>query len=523
MAGRAAGCHLPVVVRAQGNRRAAKLLYLSVSLAMARKDKRDKGLHVNVSFLQELLNTIAEQGRQLLPRSLGGADPQDDITELADALVSVRGEASGVAIAREILNRYRALSAEERHAFLEFLAETLQPDPNAAARAAKAYLDSPGEASMSALQAAVESPRQEFFRRLNLAPGATAEIVAMRLDLLQSVADEPALARVEADLKHLLSSWFNRGFLVLRRIDWQTPAAILEKIIAYEAVHEIQGWDDLRRRLDPTDRRCFAFFHPSLIDEPLIFVEVALTNAIPDSIHSVLDEAPKADGVGDKPTTAVFYSISNCQEGLRGISFGNFLIKQVVEDLVKERGSLKTFVTLSPVPRFAQWLEEQVADEESALITAVDRGRLAVLEDPAWADDPAQADAVKPTLMRLAAHYFLNEKTTDGRPIDPVARFHLGNGARLERINWLGDTSAKGLREAHGLMVNYRYELRDIEKNHEAYENDATVATSKQVTALLKPERARAEPSKLLQLPMLRTRTVTADKPEPSDKEQGAD
>jgi malonyl-CoA decarboxylase len=478
---------------------------------------------VNVSFLQELLNTIAEQGRQLLPRSLGGADPQDDITELADALVSVRGEASGVAIAREILLRYRALSPEERHAFLEFLAETLQPDPNAAARAAKAYLERPSEASMSALQAAVESPRQEFFRRLNLAPGATAEIVAMRLDLLESMPGEPALARVEVDLKHLLSSWFNRGFLVLRRIDWQTPAAILEKIIAYEAVHEIQGWDDLRRRLDPTDRRCFAFFHPSLIDEPLIFVEVALMNAIPDSIHSVLDEAPKTDGIADKPTTAVFYSISNCQEGLRGISFGNFLIKQVVEDLVKERSSLKTFVTLSPVPRFAQWLEEQPAGEDNTLITAMDRGRLAVLDDPAWADDPAQAETVKPTLMRLAAHYFLNEKTAEGRPIDPVARFHLGNGARLERINWLGDTSAKGLREAHGLMVNYRYELRDIEKNHEAYENDGTVASSKQVTALLKPERARTEPSKLLQLPMLRTRTVTADKPVPSDKEQGAD
>ena len=207
---------------------------------------------------------------------------------------------------------------------------------------------------MSALQAAVESPRQEFFRRLNLAPGATAEIVAMRLDLLESMPGSRRWRASRCDLKHLLSSWFNRGFLVLRRIDWQTPAAILEKIIAYEAVHEIQGWDDLRRRLDPTDRRCFAFFHPSLIDEPLIFVEVALMDAIPDSIHSVLDEAPKTDGIADKPTTAVFYSISNCQEGLRGISFGNFLIKQVVEDLVKERTSLKTFVTLSPVPRFAQ-------------------------------------------------------------------------------------------------------------------------------------------------------------------------
>ena len=317
---------------------------------------------MNTSFLQELLGTIAEQGRQLLPRSLGGAGPPGRTSrELAAALLSVRGEASGVAIARDILEDYRALSPDERHAFLHFLAETLQPDPNGAARAAKAYLEHPEPAAMSALQAAVESPRQEFFRRLNLAPGATAEIVAMRLDLLEALGDEPALARVERRPEHLLSSWFNRGFLVLRRIDWQTPAAILEKIIAYEAVHEIQGWDDLRRRLDPADRRCFAFFHPSLIDEPLIFVEVALMGDIPDSIQSLLEEAPKNGDAEDKPTTAVFYSISNCQEGLRGISFGNFLIKQVVEDLVKERASLRTFVTLSPVPRFADWLEEALA------------------------------------------------------------------------------------------------------------------------------------------------------------------
>jgi malonyl-CoA decarboxylase len=474
---------------------------------------RHKGFRVNVSFLQELLNTIADQGRQLLPRSLGGADPKDDITELADALVSGRGEASGVAIAREILNRYRASSPEERHGFLEFLAETLQPDPNGVARAARNYLDHPGEAAMSALQAAVESPRQEFFRRLNLAPGATAEIVAMRLDVMAGTADEPALARVDTDLKHLLSSWFNRGFLVLRRIDWQTPAAILERIIAYEAVHEIKGWDDLRRRLDPADRRCFAFFHPSLIDDPLIFVEVALTDAIPDNIKLLLEEAPKSDGLVDKPTTAVFYSISNCQEGLRGISFGNFLIKQVVDDLVKERPSLKTFVTLSPVPRFAKWLEETLADGDGAMISPVDRNRLAVLDDPGWIEDAALAEAVKPALMRVAAHYFLNAKAADGRPVDPVARFHLGNGARLERIDWMGDTSPKGMAEAHGLMVNYRYEIRDIEKNHEAYENEGAVAASKAVLALLKPERVRTDTSRLLQLPGLRTaRTALTDK-----------
>jgi malonyl-CoA decarboxylase len=293
---------------------------------------------------------------------------------------------------------------------------------------------------------------------------------------------------------------------VLRRIDWQTPAAILEKIIEYEAVHEIKGWDDLRRRLDPADRRCFAFFHPSLIDEPLIFVEVALTSDIPDSIQSLLAEEPKNGDAEERPTTAVFYSISNCQEGLRGISFGNFLIKQVVEDLLKERASLRTFVTLSPIPGFADWLERLRTEDSSELLSPAEHDRLAVLEDPGWVHTAA-AEPLRPLLLRLAAHYFLNAKTADGQPVDPVARFHLGNGARLERINWQGDISAKGLREAHGLMCNYRYELRDIEKNHEAYVNEGVVAASRQVHALLrfKSDRARAEAGRFLALPGLRT------------------
>jgi malonyl-CoA decarboxylase len=461
-------------------------------------------LHVNTSFLQELLGSIAEQGRQLLPRSLGGAEPHEEIRELATALLSGRGEASGVAIARAILEDYRRLAPDERRAFLTYLADTMQPDADRVAHAAKAYLAHPEPSAVAALQRAVESQRQEFFRRLNLAPGATAEIVAMRRDLIE--AGDPALALMDRDLMHLLASWFNRGFLVLRRIDWQTPAAILEKIIEYEAVHEIKGWDDLRRRLDPADRRCFAFFHPSLIDEPLIFVEVALTTDIPDSIQSLLAEEPKNGDAEERPTTAVFYSISNCQEGLRGISFGNFLIKQVVEDLVKERASLRTFVTLSPIPGFADWLERLRTGDSSELLSPAEHDRLAVLEDPAWVHTAA-AEPLRPLLLRLAAHYFLNAKTADGQPVDPVARFHLGNGARLERINWQGDISAKGLREAHGLMCNYRYELKDIEKNHEAYVNEGVVAASRQVHALLrfKSDRARAEASRFLALPGLRT------------------
>jgi len=316
---------------------------------------------VNVSFLQELLGSIADRGRALLPRSLFGAGAEADVEELARVLISGRGEASGVAIASELLDRHAQLDEEDRLTFFRFLATELKPDASRVAEAAQAYLDDPTDVALARLQKALDSPRLEFFRRLNLAPGATAQIVAMRRDLLEApLDDDPALAAVDADLRRLLYSWFNRGFLVLRRIDWNTPAAILEKIIRYEAVHEIKSWDDLRRRLDPADRRCFAFFHPSLVDEPLVFVEVALTRDVPEAINEVLDEA-QGDAPGSAPTTAVFYSISNCQDGLRGISFGNFLLKQVAEELAREEPRLKTFVTLSPVPGFADWLRGAAA------------------------------------------------------------------------------------------------------------------------------------------------------------------
>lgn len=468
---------------------------------------------MNVSFLQELLNAVAERGRSLLPRALVGAEPVQEIAELAGALVSGRGEASGVVLAREILAKYRELGAAERRVFFGFLEQRLGPDYDQVRLAAAAFLAAPGPDAYARLASAVEPRRQEFFRRLNLAPGATAEIVRLRLDLLQAMVAHPALAQVDADLMHLLGSWFNRGFLVLRRIDWSTPANILEKIIAYEAVHEIQGWDDLRRRLDPQDRRCFAFFHPSLVDEPLIFVEVALTREIPGSIQELLHQEavfndPKgASKAGSPPTTAVFYSISNCQDGLRGISFGNFLIKQVVDDLARELPSLKTFVTLSPVPGFRRWLDRvlagDLAGEAAAMVTPAQRVALQILKDPNWLDDTSGDDdedhgnhaeaQARTTLLALAAHYFLLAKQREGRPVDPVARFHLGNGARLERINWRGDISDKGLREAYGLMVNYLYDLREIERNHEAYANDGTVTASRAVRSLLKvPDKPRA-------------------------------
>jgi malonyl-CoA decarboxylase len=443
---------------------------------------------VNVSFLQELMNSVAEQSRALLPKALFGSSGES-IEVLSRALMSGRGEASGVAIARQLLIQLKKATNEERLQFYRFLADEMQPEPLAVSEAARAYLDQPSDKTLARLQKAAYSPRLEFFRRLNLAPGATAEIVSLRSDLLRHIKSDDALAAVDSDLERLLTSWFNRGFLVLRRIDWQTPAAILEKIIAYEAVHEIRGWDDLRRRLDPKDRRCFAFFHPALVDEPLIFVEVALMRSVPDAISTVLDARREDDGA--PPTTAVFYSISNCQEGLKGISFGNFLLKQVVEDLVRDTAGLKTFVTLSPVPSFARWLDRALATEGDVPISSDEREVLARLRDPRWTEvaaaDAPGADKLKSVLLSLSAHYFLVARSTDERPVDPVARFHLGNGARLERLNWLGDTSEKGLREAHGLMVNYRYDLAEIERNHEAYAQDGTVAASRAVRSLLKP------------------------------------
>jgi malonyl-CoA decarboxylase len=374
----------------------------------------------------------------------------------------------------------------------EFLAREFTPKETDVKNAAQAYLDQPSEAAVQALAEAVEPPLQELLRRLNLAPGATSMLVRMREDLLARIKDHPILEKADQDFVHLLGSWFNRGFLVLARIDWRTSAAILEKIIEYEAVHEIRGWDDLRRRLDPRDRRCFAFFHPALIDEPLIFVEVALEDDIPTSIQALLESDGRSDE-DSAPTTAVFYSISNCQAGLRGISFGNFLIKQVVEDLAREIPSLRNFVTLSPVPGFASWLFRARASGKLNYLTNEQLEHISRLQADGWSEDEKVQDELRPVIRAAVAHYFLIEKDKYGRPADPVARFHLGNGARLERIHWLGDVSQKGVKQSLSVMVSYRYDLRDIERNHEAFINNGVVAASKAVrSALLTSDKSKA-------------------------------
>lgn len=435
------------------------------------------------AFLSELFESLTDRTRRLLGRRDSGAAPAaPELSELAEALLSRRGEASGVALAQGLLDAFQRADPAERLAFLVALAEHFGPDAEAVTRALATLQRDPG--TVEALHAASEPRRQELLRRLNLAPGGTAALVRMREELLRHLRDTPALRRVDADFAHLFASWFNRGFLGLRHIDWNTPASILEKIIRYEAVHAIRNWDDLRNRLQPTDRRCYGFFHPQLVDEPLIFVEVALTRAIPGHVAELLDLDRKPIAA-DAADTAVFYSISNTQRGLAGVSFGNFLIKQVVEELKAELPGIKTFVTLSPVPGFAGWLAAQRADPNSELIDADQRLAFAALDRPDWHLDPALAEALGAPLLAAAASYFLAARDARGRVIDPVARFHLGNGARLERLNHLGDVSQNGLRQSHGLMVNYLYDLDRIEANHEGYAERGDIAASAAVSRAL--------------------------------------
>jgi malonyl-CoA decarboxylase len=440
------------------------------------------------AFFTDLLATISERGRTLLRRGQpdDGKEDAAGLIELCEAVLSGRGEASGTAMASEVLERYHDLDPAERRAFFHALAGNFGPDRDKVNKAIEAWMAEPGDGNGGALHFASEPRRQELIRRLNRAPGGTGALVEMRADLLALLNGHKDLASLDRDIVHLLGSWFNRGFLVLRKIDWSTPANILEQIIRYEAVHEIRDWDDLRRRIDPVDRRCYAFFHPAMPDAPLIFVEVALTETIPGAIAPLLAANRQTVPI-DRARTAVFYSISNTQRGLGGISFGNFLIKQVVEELRRELPKLDTFVTLSPVPGFMGWLK----DAKELPLSDEDRALLQHLDEPGWFDNPEIAGELRAVAEPLAAYYFLKARTGKGRLIDSVARFHLGNGARLERINWLGDLSPKGMRESAGVMVNYLYRLDDIEKNHEAYANEGEVVASSAVKKLLKNNEGR--------------------------------
>src|SRR5882762_4401650 len=418
---------------------------------------------------------------------------------LCHALLSERGDVAGARLARETLAAYQGLEDLALGVFFDLLIKEFSPDPQDVVRVADAYRQDPSQPNLIRLQRAVEPRRQELFRRLNTVGGGTAVLLEMRRRVLKQLVERPHWVGIDADLAHLFNSWFNRGFLVLQRIDWRTSAIVLEKLIKYEAVHEIQGWPDLRRRLQ-ADRRCYAFFHPVLPDEPVIFIEVALTRGMSTRVQPLLE----LDSAVTDPASAdcaIFYSITNCQEGLRGVSFGNLLIKQVAEDLGREFPRLKTFATLSPVPGFRKWLTGGTGlsegDPRHAQLSALH----AKLDGQDWFADKARAAEVLKQLSRLCAYYLLYAKQDD-EPLDPVARFHLGNGARLERLNWLGDISAAGMRRSAGLMVNYVYRLDDVERNHEAYARERRIVASRRFGVLAKDS--------LLMRGGARRRTLTA-------------
>lgn len=470
---------------------------------------------VTAGFLDRTLRNLKTAWRDISETARGAigapavapALPATDLDKvrarMRECLEGKGGEVSTRARAAELGRLYLGLDGDGRKRFLKLLAEEFDVDQGAAAAAASALIQAKDDKARAKakreLRAALNAPRMKLLTQFNALPEGVKFLVDLRAELLRFSREDRSLAGLEADLKELLAAWFDIGFLELKRITWESPAALLEKLSVYEAVHQVRSWTDLKNRLD-SDRRCFAFFHPRMPSEPLIFVEVAMVTGMAADVQALLDvKAP----VNDPRTadTAIFYSISNAQKGLAGISFGGFLIKRVVDQLSAEFPRLKTFATLSPIPGFCAWLEQEFAagvpgvlgkQERKVLATALGQGNASkgdikqIMADPAWTKKPEVAAALEAPLKRLCARYLAEAKREDGKALDPVANFHLGNGARVERLNWLGDISKKGLKQSAGMMVNYQYRLSDIEENHEAYEGEGKVATSSAVAALLK-------------------------------------
>lgn len=410
-------------------------------------------------------------------------DFSTSIHSLCQTLLGLRGEAAAIAVAEEIIHRYQAASSADKAAFFAFLHDELGADKAGVAAAIADYQKTPTQTALQKLAAACESPRLELLRMLNSAPGGTMALIMLREDLLKLDIAEPVRNVLDAEFVQLFVAWFNRGFLQLRRIDWQTPALILEKLIEYESVHEIKGWPDLRRRLQQ-DRRCFGFFHPAIPDVPLIFVEVALTHGISNNIRELLSPpAQQQDSSTGDYNTAVFYSINNCLYGLRGVSFGNFLIKQVVEDLGLSNPQICHFVTLSPIPGFMKWLGSK-PDCLASCTPAEQEAIKMLLQGPPKESSLRFHPLLSQLLPRLCAEYLLHAKSRN-KPLDAVARFHLGNGARLERINWLADTSPNGMQQSAGLMVNYVYDKDSLARNHEAYQQRNEIIAAPAVRKLV--------------------------------------
>lgn len=424
--------------------------------------------------LKNLVDKLSKIGFDFWPGKTNSVST--DIGELCSTLLKLKGEASSVAIAEEIISCYQTSTSDEKLTFFEFLFEELTADRSLIDEAIKDYQQSKSQQHIQILCRAAESPRQDLFRALNMAPNGTQSLITLREDLLAILPDHSALKAIDEDLLHLFKSWFNRGFLQLKKIDWHTPAEVLEKLIEYDSVHEIQGWPDLRRRLE-ADRRCFGFFHPVMPNDPLIFVEVALTRELNANIADLINQQAPEKNHPLNANTAVFYSINNCFAGLAGVSFGNFLIKQVVENLAADIPEVTTYSTLSPVPDYLSWLGNNL---ESLSFLTEDEGK----KVDQYLQGNIQLNELEATLLQLCAYYLLKAKSKD-KPFDSVARFHLGNGAELQRINWQADLSDNGIKQSAGIMVNYLYDRKALTRNHEAYEQNHKVICSKAVSKLL--------------------------------------
>lgn len=467
-------------------------------------------------FLERTLNNLRNAWKGIagseydvasasLQPDLPNKDAVRVLEQMRACLETKGGEVSARARAASLGQAYLALNKTGRVRFLKILADNFCVNRDAVDQAVEALKQAEEavarEKAERHLRNVLTPPRLKLLTQFNALPEGVKFLVDMRADLLTALRDDPTLKGLEQDLKDLLTTWFDVDFLELRQISWdKSSARILEKLIAYEAVHAIESWDDLKNRLD-SDRRCFGFFHPRMPDEPLIFVEVALVDGMSGNVQALLDEnAPVIDP--NDADTAIFYSISNAQKGLAGISFGNFLIKRVVSSLSDEFDNLKTFATLSPLPGYRTWLESRLAEGDTGLLTSSERkalngvkeksrgakGKLkAMLDDGSWVSNVEESEALQGVLMRMAAQYLAKEKRGKGdiRTLDPVAHFHLSNGARLQRLNWKGDLSSKGLEQSAGIMVNYLYKLSHLEDNHEAYTTSGKVAASSSIRALL--------------------------------------
>ncbi len=433
--------------------------------------------------------------------------PDEDVGLMAqrieDCLKGKGGAVSARASAADLGRAYLKLSSTGKVRFFELLLDRFGPDFDAMQAAAQDLAqvasDSDFDVVAERMRQALNSPRIELFKQFNSLEEGIKFLVDMRADLLRLLKDAPALQTISDELRDLLASWFDIGFLDLRQITWEAPAALLEKLVSYEAVHAITSWDDLKNRLD-SDRRCYAFFHPSMPSEPLIFVEVALVNGMAGNVQALLDEDAPADDP-ESADAAIFYSISNAQAGLAGVAFGNFLIKRVVDVLSHELPNLKTFATLSPIPGFRRWLDKAIvgpppllnATEAQAIGTLTGSREpatalLGFLDREDWHADEVAAGILQPILMRLCAHYLLNERRPSEpaeRAKDPVGHFHLLNGARVERLNWMADVSPNGLKQSAGMMVNYCYRLNEIDSNHERYKGNGQVMSSGAMRNLL--------------------------------------